>query len=386
VSGRALYVPSLPTLRPGMLVRRGRPSRFPPFSVPDARYYYFARNAIWLLVKAWGLHTGEVLMPAYHHGVEVEAVVDAGAAVRFYRVGSRWDVDLDDVERKIGPETRAIFLVHYAGFAGPAAAMRELADRRGLPLIEDCALSLLAADGTRLVGTTGDAGVFCLYKTLPVPNGGALIVNRPRPWTGPVPSAPPLASTVNHVAAALLHNLEMRGGTAGRRLRSAIRRVGHGAVHAAKIERIPTGTLHFNREHLLLGMSALSRRIGLAQDTELIVAARRANYAFLRDALGEVAPPLLGELPRGACPLFYPLRVQEKAAVLDTLRARGIDAIDFWDSFHPSCDAAAFPEVAELRRSIVEIPCHQDLGEDVLIDVAAAVREAVSASRRWRPR
>ena len=386
MSGRALYVPSLPTLRPGMLVRRRRPSRFPPFSVPDAHYYYFARNAIWFLVKAWGLDTGEVLMPAYHHGVEVDAVVDAGAAVRFYRVGSRWDVDLEDVERKIGPATRALYLVHYAGFPGPATAMRELADRRGLPLIADCALSLLAADGTRLLGTTGDAGIFCLYKTLPVPNGGALIVNRPRPWTEPPPTAPPLASTVNHVAAALLHNLEMRGGTAGRRLRSAIRRVGHGTVRAAKIERVPTGSMHFNRAHLFLGMSALSRRIGLAQDTESIVATRRANYAFLRHALADAAPPFLAELPRGACPLFYPLEVREKAAVLDTLRARGIDAVDFWDSFHASCDAAAFPEVAELRRSIVEIPCHQDLGEDVLADVAAVTREAVGASRRSRAR
>jgi len=386
MSGRALFVPSLPTLWPGMLVRGGRPSRFPPFSVPDARYHYFARNAIWLLVKAWGLYTGEVLMPAYHHGVEVEAVVDAGAAVRFYRVGPRWDVDLEDVERKIGPATRALYLVHYAGFAGPAAAMRELADRRGLPLIEDCALSLLSADGTRLLGTTGDAGIFCLYKTLPVPNGGALIVNRARPWTAPVPTPPPVASTFNHVAAALLHNLEMRGGTVGRHVRSAIRRVGHGTVRAAKIERVATGTQHFNRAHVLMGMSALTRRIGMAQDTERIVATRRANYEFLRERLADVAPPLIAELPRGACPLFYPIAVREKAAVLETLRARGVDAIDFWDRFHPSCDAAEFPEVAELRRSIVEIPCHQDLGEDVLADVAAVTREAVSASRGSRAR
>jgi dTDP-4-amino-4,6-dideoxygalactose transaminase len=169
-------------------------------------------------------------------------------------------------------------------------------------------------------------------------------------------------------------------------VRSAIRRVGHGTVRAAKIERVATGTQHFNREHLLLGMSGLTRRIGLAQDTEWVVATRRANYEFLREHLADVAPPLLAELPRGACPLFYPIAVRDKAAVLEILRARGIDAIDFWDSFHPSCDAAAFPEAAELRRSIVEIPCHQDLGQDVLAEVAAVTREAVSASRRSRAR
>jgi dTDP-4-amino-4,6-dideoxygalactose transaminase len=219
-----------------------------------------------------------------------------------------------------------------------------------------------------------------------VPNGGALIVNRPRPWTAPVPEAPPIASTFNHVAAALLSNLEMRGGTAGRQVRSAIRRVGHGTVRAAKIERVATGTQHFNRAHVLMGMSAVTRRIGLAQDTERIVATRRANYELLRDELGDAAPPLLAELPRGACPLFYPIVVRDKAVVLEALRGRGIDAIDFWDSFHPSCDAAEFPEVDELRRSIVEIPCHQDLGEDVLTEVAAVTREAMSASHRSRAR
>ena len=38
-------------------------------------------------------------MPAYHHGVEVEALVDAGAIPKFWRVGRKWDVDLEDLER-----------------------------------------------------------------------------------------------------------------------------------------------------------------------------------------------------------------------------------------------------------------------------------------------
>ena len=42
-----------------------------------------------------------VLMPAYHHGVEVEAVRRTGAEVVFYRVDRAWNADLDDVEAKI---------------------------------------------------------------------------------------------------------------------------------------------------------------------------------------------------------------------------------------------------------------------------------------------
>ena len=109
-----LFVPALPTLWPGMLVHPRPPTGFMPFAAANVRYFYFARNAIWTTVKMLGLDAGEVLMPAYHHGVEVEAVVDAGATPRFYRVGSRWDVDLEDVEKKIGPKTKALYLIHYA--------------------------------------------------------------------------------------------------------------------------------------------------------------------------------------------------------------------------------------------------------------------------------
>jgi hypothetical protein len=99
-----------------------------------------------------------------------------------------------------------------------------------------------------------------------------------------------------------------------------------------------------------------------------------------------VSPPLFNQLPPGVCPLFYPLVVQDKAEVMSKLHEQGIDAIDFWKRFHPACDAAAFPEVLELRRSIVEIPCHQDLSPEVMASVAAAVREAVKMDRRTRKR
>jgi dTDP-4-amino-4,6-dideoxygalactose transaminase len=385
-SSQRLFVPSLPTLWPSMLMSRREASGFPPFNSPNVRYFYFARNAVWLTVKMLGLDKGEVLMPAYHHGVEVEAVMDAGATPRFYRVGARWDVDLEDVEKKIGPNTRALYLIHYAGFPGPAAEMRALADKHGIPLIEDCALSLLSSDGAQPLGTTGDVGIFCLYKTLPVPNGGALIVNGPRQYSLPEPPAPPATSTFSHTVSALLQNLELRGGALGRGLRSFIRTMGHGTVRAANIERVATGTQHFNRAHVDLGMSPLTKRIALAQDMEGIVERRRRNYFFLLSRLRDVSPPLFNQLPPGVCPLFYPMVVEDKAEVMARLHAKGIDAIDFWRRFHPACDTTAFPEVAQLRRSIVEIPCHQDLTPEVMAEVADVVRDALKADRRPRKR
>ncbi|HSP79033.1 MAG TPA: DegT/DnrJ/EryC1/StrS family aminotransferase [Myxococcaceae bacterium] len=379
-----LFVPALPTLWPGMLLARRTPMAFMPFSASNVRWFYFARNAVWLTVKMLGLDKGEVLVPAWHHGVEVEALVDAGATPRFYRVDSRWEVDLEDVARRIGPRTRALYFIHYAGFPGPIAELRRLADRHGLPLIEDCALSLLSSDGSVPLGTTGDVSLFCLYKTLPVPHGGALVINGPRQYSLPELPPPPFISTLSHLLSSMLQNLELRAGTLGRGLRGLLRGLGRGVLQASELERVATGTRHFDRRHVDLGMSPLARRLAEAQELEAIVERRRRNYFFLLGRLRDVSPPVFNQLPAGACPLFYPLVVEDKAELMARLNVRGIEAIDFWRHFHPACDASAFPEVVQLRRSIVEIPCHQDLSPEVMALVASEVRRALTSDCRSR--
>lgn len=377
-----LFVPDYPTLYPSMLLKRRAVPAFTPFDHSNVHWFYFARNAVWLTVKMLNLQGGEVLVPSYHHGVEIEALVDAGVKPVFYRVGSKWDVDVEDVARRITPQTKALYIIHYAGFPGPVRELRKLADEHGLPLIEDCALSLLSADGDLRLGTVGDVGIFCLYKTLPTPNGGALVINGDRRYTLPDLPPPSSATVFSHTMSALLKNFELRGGKVGRFLRSSIRAIGHGAVKAGNIERVATGTMHFNRAHVDMGVSPLTLKIAHALDMADIVEKRRRNYFFLLGRLRDVSTPLFNELPPGVCPLFYPLVVDDKAAVLEKLTAAGISVVDFWRDYHPACDPKEFPEVMRLRNSIVEIPCHQDLDPDVMSRVAQVVRDVLIETRR----
>ncbi|MCU1282988.1 MAG: tbmB, partial [bacterium] len=60
------------------------------------------------------------------------------------------------------------------------------------------------------------------------------------------------------------------------------------------------------------------------------------------------------------------------------LHDRGIDAIDFWGTGDAACDDAEFPEVAELRREILELPCHQSLDDDAIDLVAHAVKQVLA--------
>ena len=374
-----VFVPAFPTIGPEMLLQRRESERHYPLGTPHAHYFFFARNAIWHTVKMLGLDRGEVLVPSYHHGVEVEALIDAGAQVKFYRIGEKFEVDLRDVEKKISPKTTALYLTHFAGFPGPVREMKRLAEKHELPLIEDCALSLFSRDGDFPLGITGDAAIFCLYKVLALPNGGTLVFNGSDRWHMPELQPPPASTTFTLISSSLLRNMALRGGKMGRTLRKMVLGLGKSTMRASHIEPVLTGSQHFNRDNVNLGISWMTKRLMLTQDAAKIVQKRRRNYLFLLDRLRDISAPLFESLPAGNAPLFYPLLVQNNRATMEKLLARGIEAVDFWRDFHPACDAREFPEAAKLRTSIVEIPCHQDLTLETMAKIVNAVREVLMA-------
>jgi dTDP-4-amino-4,6-dideoxygalactose transaminase len=371
------WVTCLPTLWPSMLVPRPLPAPAPfPFDARRTVRYYFARNAVFHGVRALGLQGAEILVPAYHHGVEVEALDAAGAALRFVRVDGRMSLDLEALERAIGPRTRAIYVIHYAGFPQPMDPILALARRHGLRVVEDCALALLSKDGDAPLGSRGDLGIFCLYKTVPVPNGGILAMNASA-GLPPAPAAAPVVATLSHAVGGLLANAAVRLGDPGVALRSALRQVNRAVRRGTHAAPVSTGTRHFDPRAADLGMSPLSAVVLRSLDYGAIVAARRRNYFLLLGRLRDLAPPVFGELPPGVCPLFYPFVTDDKAGVAERLAARGVETVDFWRTHHPSCPPGEFPEVDALRRRVLELPVHQDLAPEDMAFVARAVEESV---------
>jgi perosamine synthetase len=380
------FIPSLPTLDPTLLAPSLEPARPPLYPLdhlgrPDAQLFYLARAGVYHTVRHWlrGHMDGVVLMPAYHHGVEVEAVRAAGARIVFYRVDANLRTDIDDVADKVAtvPGVCALYVTHFVGFAQPVAEARTLARARGLRLFEDCALALFSRtpDGTPL-GSFGDAACFCLYKTLPVPHGGLLVA--PGVPTATV-APPPLLSTLHHVAGLTLAHLELHASTLGRALRQAARATSHATVDKA-VSTVQTGTMHLSDHELHLGASKLLEHLLPRFDHEMVVIRRRRNFQRLAAALDGVVPVVGTPLLPGTCPLFVPVRIRDrdKRAVMQALHTRGIDAIDFWGTGDAACDLAGFSEVAQLRREILELPCHQSLDDDAIDLVAHAVKQVVA--------
>ena len=90
-------------------------------------------------------------------------------------------MDVSQVEAAITDRTRCLLPVHLYGQAVDMAPLRELAERHGLVILEDCAQAHGARQHGQLVGTFGDAAAFSFYPTKVLGaygDGGAVITSQ----------------------------------------------------------------------------------------------------------------------------------------------------------------------------------------------------------------
>jgi dTDP-4-amino-4,6-dideoxygalactose transaminase len=365
MSGPRLDV--LPPLPPSVYLTRP-PSGPPPFPLaePGVTLYSRARHGIYTAVRELGLRSGdEALVPAYHHGSEVEALQRAGLTCRFYGGTERLEPDEAELESLVGSRVRVLHVTHYLGFPQDVARWRAWCDRRGLLLLEDAAQAWLAAvaDGSP-AGSVGDVAVFCLYKTVGVPEGAALRLaagGRRPAW--PRPAGRGLRSVAaEHVRWALGRSARLS------RLRRR-RAVAYDAAQDFALGDPEQGPMR-------LAIRLLQRLI-----RDDCAGARRANYRRLLTALREHVSPPFDELPAGASPFCFPIETEHKADVLARLQRAGIAAVDFWSVPHPSLPVEHFPAAARRRSRTVGLPVHQELRTGDVERLAAAAQAALNGVR-----
>ncbi len=123
-------------------------------------------NAIVLGIKALDIGPGdEVIVAANTYIATVLGVSLNGATPVFADADEFHNIDPEKIESAITPRTRAVLVTHFYGQACRMEAIREICDRRGLFLLEDCAQAHGAASAGRQVGTWGIMGFFSFYPT-----------------------------------------------------------------------------------------------------------------------------------------------------------------------------------------------------------------------------
>ena len=136
-------------------------------------------DALSLSLKAIGVGVGDEVITAPNTFIAtVGAIVAAGAKPVFVDVLDDYTINPNLIEDAITSNTSAIMPVHYAGHPADMLAITEIAERHGLPVIEDSCQAISASIDNRCVGTFGMTGGFSLHplKNLNVWGDGGIIV------------------------------------------------------------------------------------------------------------------------------------------------------------------------------------------------------------------
>jgi dTDP-4-amino-4,6-dideoxygalactose transaminase len=124
----------------------------------------------------------EVILPSYAFTSTATAFARCGAKLVFVDcLSSTMNLDPDAVAVAITPRSKVIVALHYAGVSCDMRALRALADKHKLKIVEDAAQALFASHEGQPCGTLGDYGCFSFHETknLHCGEGGALVLNRP---------------------------------------------------------------------------------------------------------------------------------------------------------------------------------------------------------------
>lgn len=138
-------------------------------------------SGIHLSLLALGIGPGdEVVVPDLTWIASVAPVSYVGATPVFADIDrASWCLSPPALEAAVGPRTKAIIPVDLYGNMPEFDAIREIAKRRGIPVVEDAAEAIGSKYRGKLAGTFGDAAVFSFHgsKTVTTGEGGMLVTD-----------------------------------------------------------------------------------------------------------------------------------------------------------------------------------------------------------------
>jgi dTDP-4-amino-4,6-dideoxygalactose transaminase len=345
-------------------------------------FFFSARYALAAGIKALGIKPGDaVLLPSYNCGAEIDPILHSKVKPIFYKIGKNLLVDCDDLVNKINKDVKAILVTHFWGFPQPLEQIRKVCVERNLYLIEDCAHAFLSTHGGKYLGSDGDIGIFSLLKTLPIPNGGMLVINNMNIKYEHNTKKPDLFPALFYIISELLRKRTQNNKYPNRE--DILNFLYSGVYFSLYFVRLflagfrkyfyPRALYLVRPDSYLFidglrswGISGLSKRILNNTDLEEIKSIRRRNFEYLLNYFHKNERGILPfkELPLGVCPLFFPIileSAEKREKLYKMLRDRGVASHPWWDRFHPEVPWKEFPDSVYLKQTVLGLPIHQDL-------------------------
>lgn len=339
-------------------------------------YYSLGRTALLNGVKMLANQKpgeNELLVPAFICEETLWPLRDAGFKIAYYPIDKNFSFSLAEVETKINENTLAVMVVHYFGIPSDLKGLKELCSKKQVYLIEDCAHSFYGKKS----GTIGDISFFSIRKFIPVPDGGALVVNNRV-----------LQPKINQI----ISSRNTRKGQLIKLIMRAILNLLRDQLPIKKLNSIQKITIEelcsradINEERSGFnpteGMSDLSKEILSRQDLKAITAKRRENYNSLANMLKNIQGVVIPypEAENGWSPYVLPVFVEMNAQIkaIKSLISHSIMATD-WPTLPQDLPPEEKISAQTLMGRIILLPVHQHINKRTPEKIARAFRAALS--------
>jgi len=307
-------------------------------------------SAIFLALAACGIGPGdEVIVPDVTFIATANAVRLTGARAVLVDVDeATLNVAPAAIERSLTPRTKAIVPVHVSGRAAAMTEILSVAERHGIPIVEDAAEALLSKHAGRQLGTFGHAGCFSFSpnKTITTGQGGLIV-------------------TDDEAVAVRVRELKDHG--------RPVRGTGGNDIHAS---------LGYNFK-----LTNLQAAVGVAQLPKLEprAAHQRDLYRWYAEGLAGLSPVRLlpFDVDGGETPQWVDAVVDERDALVDHLKRHDMHCRPFWYPIHTQQpyreDDAAFPVSTRLMPAAVWLPSALQLTETDVRLVCNEIRRFYSS-------
>ena len=139
-----------------------------------------------LSLKVLGIGPGdEVITSTYTFYATVGAIVTAGAKPIFCDCDEDYNINVNQIEKKISPKTKAIIPIHWTGRPCNMRRLKEISQKYSIPVVEDACHALQAEFFGERCGSFGDLGCFSFHplKNLNVWGDGGIIVTNNKSYS-----------------------------------------------------------------------------------------------------------------------------------------------------------------------------------------------------------
>lgn len=328
-------------------------------------FYQFGRDALLAAVMALNVSVGEaVIVPAYICNSTIEPLRKAGYQIVFVDIEPNFQFNTEVLLDAINAcNAKAVLVVHYFGFQSDVDKLIRLLYPLGVRIIEDACHCFLMRFSNTIPRPCGDAIIYSMRKTLPVPDGGALYFGKTN-FNKTFFSDPPVpAPQINSYIFI-------------RAIESLVARIGLLNIYSCTIDNFKGYVRNnlFRRREISLTKapqhqqpsSLLWEYLSEHDRLEEVKNTLILNYNILiENGKNNQIKPYFDSIPVGSIPQWAAF-FDETGCFVDWLRKQGVGACRWpWKELPADVSESPkdYPTTHKLNRTLALLPVHQGIGK-----------------------